>query len=225
MKNQVVTESDLPAVGDWVLVKPLELVSMIFKVLTRKNQISRKVAGKVVKEQLVAANIDIMFLVMGLNNDFNLRRLERFLFMVTASNSIPVVILNKSDLVADAKEKEKKVIKLVGDDAEVHVISALNKSGIDAIRKYLETGVTIALVGSSGVGKSTIINTLMGEAKLKTASVREKDGKGRHITKARELFLIPSGGVMIDNPGIREVQLWGDPGSLQEVFKDIEALS
>jgi ribosome biogenesis GTPase len=225
MKNQAVTEAELPAVGDWVLIKSLEIGSMIFKVLTRKNQISRKVAGKVMKEQLVAANIDAMFLVMGLDNDFNLRRLERFLFMVTASNSIPVVILNKADLVEDTKEKEKKVRKVVGKEIMIHTISAITKPGIEMIRKYLEPGVTIALVGSSGVGKSTIINALIGKAKLKTAEVREKDGKGRHITKARELFLIPTGGLMIDNPGIREIQLWGDSSSLQSVFKDIEELS
>ena len=225
MKNQAVTGAELPGVGDWVLVKPLEIGNMIFKVLTRKNQISRKVAGKEVKEQLVAANIDIIFLVMGLDNDFNLRRLERFIFMVSAAQSTPVVILNKADLVTDTEKKEKMVREVVSNNIDVFTISALTKIGIDTIRKYLKTGVSIALVGSSGVGKSTIINALLGKPKLKTAEVRKKDSKGRHITKSRELFPIPGGGVMIDNPGIREVQLWGDPQALQGVFKDIEELS
>jgi ribosome biogenesis GTPase len=222
MKNQAVTGAELPGVGDWVLVKPLEIGNMIFKVLDRKNQVSRKVAGKEMKEQVVAANIDIMFLVMGLDNDFNLRRLERFIFMVTASGSSPVVILNKADLVRDAVAKEKKVRKIVGPNVDVQTISALSEDGIDTVRKYLKTGVTIALVGSSGVGKSTIINALLGKSKQRTEDVRGKDGKGRHITTSRELFVIPGGGVMIDNPGIREIQLWGDPTSRQEVFKDIE---
>ncbi|WP_455392669.1 ribosome small subunit-dependent GTPase A [[Eubacterium] cellulosolvens] len=225
LKKQTESGAELPGVGDWVLVKPLEISNMIFKVLSRKNQISRKVAGREIKEQLVAANIDVMFIVMGLDNDFNLRRLERLLFMVSNSMVTPVVVLNKADLVSDAKEKEKMVRKAVGDEIEVHSISALSKSGIDTIRRYLKPGITITLVGSSGVGKSTIINALLGEAKQKIADVREKDSKGRHITKSRELFLIPGGGVMIDNPGIREVQLWGEPESLMGVFKDIEQLS
>ncbi len=222
------TIAELPVVGDWVLIKPLDMGNMIFKVLTRKNQLSRQTAGREVKEQLVAANIDIIFVVMGLDHDFNLRRLERFIFMVSASDVIPVVILNKTDVVVDHNEKEqqvRKVIDVVGDEIKVHAISALNMSGIEVIRKYLKKGVTIALVGSSGVGKSTIINSLIGEEKLKTAEVRKKDGKGRHITKRRELILIPGGGMMIDNPGIRELQLWGEPGVLLDVFKDIEQLS
>ena len=225
MKKQSLTGAELPGVGDWVLVKPMDIGNMIFKVLPRKNQISRKAAGKEVKEQLVAANIDLLFLVMGLDNDFNLRRLERFIFMVKSSQATPVVILNKADLVGDAEEKEEKVREIVNDEIEIHTISALEKNGVDKIRKYLKTGVTIALVGSSGVGKSTMINALLGEAKIKTAELRKKDGKVRHITKSRELFLIPGGGVMIDNPGIREIQLWGDPRSLEEVFSDIEELS
>jgi ribosome biogenesis GTPase len=224
-KNQIKTGAELPAVGDWVLVKPLEIGNMIFKVLTRKNQISRKVAGKGVKEQLVAANIDIMFLVMGLDKDFNLRRLERYIFMVTSANATPVVVLNKADLVIDSGEKESIVRDLVGEEIEVYTISALNNKGTENIRQYLKSGITIALVGSSGAGKSTIINGLLGEIKQKTASVRQKDGKGRHITKSRELFIIPGGGVMIDNPGIREIQLWGEPESIQYVFKDIYELS
>ena len=225
LRNQAGTCAELPAVGDWVLIKQLDIGNMIFKVLARKNGVSRKVAGKEIKEQLIAANIDIMFLVMGLDNDFNLRRLERFIFMVNASSSIPVVVLNKSDLVIDIDKKVEKVREVVGKDVDIHTISALTLEGMDKIGQYLKAGVTIALVGSSGVGKSTIINALMGDTKQKIAEVRQKDGKGRHITKSRELFLIPGGGVMIDNPGIRELQLWGDPEALQSIFQDIEELS
>jgi ribosome biogenesis GTPase len=225
LKNQAKTGAELPAIGDWVLVKSIDIGKMIFLVLPRKNQLSRKVSGKDVREQLVAANIDIMFLVMGLDNDFNLRRLERYIFMVTAAQANPVIVLNKADLISDAEEKVKKVKELVGDGINVHTISALTENGIDKIRQYLNTGITTVLVGSSGVGKSTIINALLGESKQKTASVRQKDGKGRHITTSRELFIIPGGGVMIDNPGIREIQLWGEPEFIKEVFKDIEVLS
>jgi ribosome biogenesis GTPase len=225
IKNQVLTGAELPGIGDWVLVKPLKIGNVIVKILERKNQISRKAAGKELKEQLIAANIDIMFLVMGLDHDFNLRRLERFIFMVTASQAKPVVILNKIDMVNDLIEKLEKVRVLVGDEIDIHTISALNKSGIDTIRQYMKTGITIVLVGSSGVGKSTIINALLGEPKQKTAEVRKKDSKGRHITTSRELFIIPGGGVIIDNPGIRELQLWGDPSSLKVTFKEIDELS
>lgn len=217
--------SELPGIGDWVLIKTQELSNTIFKVLDRKNHISRKMAGKEYKEQIVGANIDIIFIVMGLDKDFNINRLERYLFMVRASKSKPVVILNKSDLAEEDIEKRILKVKAAAEDVPVHPISALNKKGLDLIRQYLDMGVTISLVGSSGVGKSTLINALLGEQKQVTGEVRKGDSKGRHITASRELFLIPGGGVIIDNPGIREIQLWGDLSSLDEVFSDIQELA
>jgi ribosome biogenesis GTPase len=227
IKKQAFSGSELPGIGDWVLVKPLQLNNMIFKVLDRKNQISRQVAGKEYKEQMVGANIDIIFIIMGLDKDYNIRRLERYFFMIVSSDSQPVVILNKTDLL-DEDEIVKKVqdVESVTGDVHVHTISALEEEGLDAITQYLEKkGTTVSLVGSSGVGKSTIINALLGEKKQITGEVRKKDDKGRHITSSRELFLLPGGGVVIDNPGIREIQLWGDIDSLDSVFPDIRELA
>lgn len=218
-------ENDLPAIGDWVIIKPQELSNTIVKILGRKNHISRKVAGKEYKEQVVGANIDYIFIVMGLDKDYNINRLERYLFMVRSANSKPVIILNKTDLVKGDIEKRLGKVRTVAEDVPVHPISALNEEGLELIRQYLGEGITISLVGSSGAGKSTLINALLGEQKQETGEVRKGDSKGRHITPSRELFLIPGGGIIIDNPGIREIQLWGDIGSLDDVFSDIQELS
>ncbi|MGA1822622.1 MAG: ribosome small subunit-dependent GTPase A [Thermoplasmatota archaeon] len=218
------TGSELPGIGDWVLFKELDSANMIFKVLHRSSKVSRKVPGKEAREQLIAANIDIIFIVMGLDDDFNLRRMERYIAMVKVSGAVPVVILNKSDL----NPLSEEIISNVRDeqnDVPVHLISALKGSGLDVISGYLGKGVTIALVGSSGAGKSTLINAILGEERLKTGSVREKDGKGRHVTTARELIVVPGGGLVVDNPGMREIQLWGDESSVSEAFPDIEELS
>lgn len=212
-----------PAVGDWVVVKLSETANIIIKVLPRTSCISRKVAGKVVQEQVIAANIDLIFIVMGLDNDFNLRRLERYLAMTAASAALPVVLLNKADAVDDADEKTEMVIELAG-EVPVHHISALKGIGLEVLDEYLKQGVTIALVGSSGVGKSTLINRLLREERLKTGDVRKGDGKGRHVTTSRELVPLPHGAVLIDNPGIRELQLWGDDSMLEDAFKDIHEL-
>lgn len=219
------TITELPGIGDWVLVKIQKVGNTIFKVLERKNYISRKMAGKEYKEQLVGANIDIIFIVMGLDKDYNLRRLERYLFMVMASNSKAVVILNKADLPGIDLNKKLAEVKTITADIPVHPISALNKDGLDSIQRYLKRGTTISVVGSSGVGKSTLINALLGEERQITGEVRKGNGKGRHITASRGLFLMPGKGVIIDNPGIREIQLWGNVDSLEMVFADIHELA
>jgi ribosome biogenesis GTPase len=212
-----------PAVGDWVVVKLSETANIIIKVLPRTGCISRKVAGKVVQEQVIAANVDLIFIVMGLDNDFNLRRLERYLAMTSASGAHPVVLLNKADAVDDVEEKTEMVVELAG-EVPVHHISALKGIGLDILEDYLKKGVTIALVGSSGVGKSTLINKLLREERLKTGDVRKGDGKGRHVTTSREMIPLTNGAVLIDNPGIRELQLWGDDSMLEDAFKDIHEL-
>jgi ribosome biogenesis GTPase len=162
---------------------------------------------------------------MGLDKDYNIRRLERYMYMVMASHAKPVVILNKADLPdIDLKAKVAEV-KAAIQDAPVHAISARDRAGLDSIKQYLGCGTTISVVGSSGVGKSTLINALLGEERQVTKEVRKGDSKGRHATASRQLFMIPQGGVMIDNPGIREIQLWGDVDSLSQVFTDIDELA
>jgi ribosome biogenesis GTPase len=165
-----------------------------------------------------------MFIVMGLDDDYNPRRLERYLTMVSGSGAKPVVILNKADIAEDLEDKMYAIGKITG-EVPVHSISALKGDGLDIIREYLGRGVTIALVGSSGVGKSTLINSLIGDSIQKTGAVREKDSKGRHVTTSRELMVIPGGGMIIDNPGIREIQLWGDETSIEMAFADIAELA
>ncbi|MGA1872252.1 MAG: ribosome small subunit-dependent GTPase A [Thermoplasmatota archaeon] len=214
----------LPAVGDWTVVKLTETANMIIKVLPRKGCISRKVPGKASREQVIAANIDLVFIVMGLDRDFNLRRLERYLVMVSASGAQPVILLNKSDMVDDQEEKGK-LVKGIAGNIPVYNISALSGQGLDIMGDHLFPGVTAALVGSSGVGKSTLINRLLREERLRTGEVRRGDGKGKHVTTSRELIVIPGGGIIIDNPGIRELQLWGGENMLDEAFPDIFELS
>lgn len=213
--------SSLPGVGDWVLVKEMETKNMIFHVLDRLSKISRKVPGKGSAEQLIAANIDLIFIVMGMDGDMNPRRLERYLVMVSGTGASPVVILNKSDVLEDPGRIPGEIADICM-GVPVHLISAMNADGLDPVREYLTQGVTIAMVGSSGAGKSTLINALIGNELQITGEVREADSKGRHVTTSRELFLIPGGGMVIDNPGIREIQLFTDESSITEAFPDIE---
>jgi len=215
---------DLPAVGDWVVLHPRseESAATIVELLPRKTKFSRKVAGRKTEEQIVAANVDVVFIVSGLDHDFNPRRIERYLVLARQSGAEPVVLLNKTDLRDDIKEIRKEVARIAG-DIPVVMTSALNDKGLDAIIKYLKPGRTGALLGSSGVGKTTIINHLLGSAR-KTAEVRENDSRGRHTTAVRELILLPSGGLLIDTPGMRELQLWGGAEGVEETFDDIEEL-
>lgn len=213
-----------PVIGDWVVVRLSGTSNIIISVLPRKGCISRKVPGKEVQEQVFAANVDIIFIMMGLDNDFNLRRLERYLVMVSASGSRPVILLNKSDAAKNLQDKHRQVLE-VSKEVPVHHVSALNGDGMDVLDKYLRKGVTVALVGSSGVGKSTLINRLLGEDRMRTGELRGGCGKGSHVTTSRELMVLPGGGVIIDNPGIRELQIWGDEKTLEDAFGDILELS
>lgn len=213
-----------PAVGDWVLIKPLEIGHEIYRVLEPKNRISRKAAGRDIRQQVVASNVDYVFIVMGLDGDFNIRRLERYLIMVTSSGSTPVIVLNKTDISPNVDEMVEKVCT-VSREVPILTVSVLNGDGLEDIREYLIRGSTAVLVGSSGVGKSTLINALLGCEAQRTDNVREKNSRGRHVTTHRELFIIPNGGVIIDNPGIREIQLWGEISDMEEPFQDITELS
>jgi ribosome biogenesis GTPase len=200
---------DLPAVGDWVAVapRPEESAATIQAVLPRRTKFSRKVAWAAAEEQVLAANIDTVFLVSSLNEDFNLRRLERYLTLAWESGAQPVVVLTKTDLCEDVAGRVLAV-EAIAFGVPVHAISSITGDGLDLVRSHLAPGRTIALLGSSGVGKSTLVNTLAGEELLAVREVRESDGEGRHTTTHRQLVLLPEGGLVLDTPGMRELQLW-----------------
>lgn len=217
---------DFPAVGDWVAmhVIPEDRFALIHAVLPRKTKFSRKVAGTTTEEHIIAANIDTVFIVSGLDEDFNLRRIERYLLLTEQSRAEAVVLLNKADLCSDAQEKYEAV-RAVAPATPVHILSALRHQGMDLIRSHIPAGKTASLLGSSGVGKSTIINALIGDAVQSVQEVREESGKGKHTTTRRELFILPGGGLLIDTPGMRELQLWSGSESLCNTFEDIESLA
>jgi ribosome biogenesis GTPase len=204
-----VERSALPAVGDWVLIEPRvgEGRATIHEVLPRKTKFSRKSAGQETAEQIVAVNIDTMFLMTSLNVDLNLRRIERYLTMIWDSGAQPVVLLSKADLCDDVPHAMEAVAE-VSFGVPIHALSSTTGEGIAYLDKYLEPGQTVALIGSSGVGESTLINRLLGLDVQKVLEIREHDDRGRHATTVRRLFMLPAGGMLIDTPGMRELQLW-----------------
>jgi ribosome biogenesis GTPase len=209
-----------PTVGDWVAVDPVGL--RIEALLPRRTKLSRKAAGRQTREQVVAANVDVVFAAMGLDSDFNPRRLERFLATVWESGAVPVVLLTKLDLCPDVGASVAE-IEDVAAGVEAIALCALDGRGIDELRSRLRPGETSVLVGSSGVGKSTLINSLLGKEAQKTREVRAADSRGRHATSHRELFVLPGGALLIDNPGVREIQLFGSEESLERTFEDVAA--
>ena len=219
--------SGAPAVGDWVVVEAAPAVGVdprIVHVVERRSRLSRKASGARTEEQVVAANLDAVFLVMGLDGDFNVRRLERFVAMATESGAVPVVVLTKADLAADA-EAMRQQAEEASPGTTVVAVAALANENLEPLAVHLAPGRTVAMVGASGAGKSTLLNALCGEEVMRTAAVREGDDRGRHTTTHRRLVQLPGGGLLIDNPGIRELQLWADDdSSLEETFDDIEEL-
>ncbi len=214
--------AELPVVGDWVAFAAGS--GQIVAVLPRRSQLSRKVAGREVREQVVAANMDVVLLVMGLDQDYNLNRLERFSVMAWESGGEPVVVLTKADLDADVAEARRAAEeRLPG--IPVLALSALHHEGLGELAPWLLPGRTLAMLGSSGAGKSTLANALLGEERLLTGAVSEEDGKGRHTTTRRELLRLPCGAFLLDNPGVREIQLWSEGGGLEEAFGDIAELA
>ena len=215
-------EGDYPAVGDWVIIKVMleEKKAIIQSVLPRKTKFSRKVSGSKTSEQIIAANIDYVFIVSSLNDNFNLERIERYLVMAWESGASPVVILSKADLCGEVSAKVREAEK-VAVGIPIHAVSIVSGDGLDELKQYCRNGITIALLGSSGVGKSTLTNYFMGTEKQAVQDISEKHDKGRHTTTHRELIVLPEGGVMIDSPGMRELQLWENEQGFNDTFEYI----
>ena len=211
-----------PVVGDFVVLldQPETGSRLVVNILPRRTCLSRGAPGEGSGEQVLAANIDTIFIVTSAGKDLNLRRLERYLTVVYSSGANPVILLNKADLAENPARLVEKIRSIAG-DVPVIPLSALSKTGLDALSPYLSPGETVALIGSSGVGKSTLINALFDEAVQKTADVRNDDEKGRHTTTVRQLFPLPNGAIVIDNPGIREIQLGDSSEGLEKAFSDI----
>ncbi|MBA4136299.1 MAG: ribosome small subunit-dependent GTPase A [Opitutus sp.] len=225
--NETTAISDMPAVGDWVAIEPLagdDTRALIHGVLPRRTKFSRKAAGERDIEQVVAANIDTVFLVSSLDANFNLRRIERYLAAARSSGAQPVVVLNKSDLTREAAERRTEV-ETITRDVPIVVTSALKRGGTKPLHPWLKPRTTVAFLGSSGVGKSTLINELVGEEVLFTQEIRAIDGKGRHTTTMRELVVSPDGVLIIDTPGMRELQPWQADDAVDDIFGDIKALT
>lgn len=222
-RAQASSRADLPTVGDWVLVSRGS-PALIERTLTRFSKFSRKEAGDRAEEQVLAANIDTVFIVSGLDGNFSPARIERYVLLSWQSGARPVVVLNKADLCQDLDEKLATVTN-ISPETPVHAISALEDTTLTTLREYCGPGQTVALLGSSGVGKSTIINVLLGYEHFETGEVRQGDARGRHTTTFRELCPIPDGGLIIDTPGMRELQLWADESALASAFDDVESLA
>ena len=215
----------MPVVGDWVAARVVAPVQAIVEaVLPRRTLFSRRAAGRREEQQPIAANIDLVFLVCGLDGDFNLRRLERYLTLAAGSGAAPVVVLSKADLCADPAARLRETAAVAG-GAPVVLASARAPGGLDGLRAFLAPGRTVALLGSSGVGKSTMVNGILGEDRLRTAEVRLSDSRGRHITTHRELLPLAGGGALIDTPGMRELQLWAGQSSVDVAFEEIAAIA
>ena len=215
-----------PAVGDWVTLR--EDRPMIERVLERRTTLSRRQPGRDASEQVLAANVDVLFIVCGLDRDYNPRRLERYLVLAHDGGIRPVIVLNKADLAKELGFDPEEVVtrtRVLAEEETVLTLSALTDCSLDALAAELAPSQTAAMIGSSGAGKSTILNRLLGIGRQKTGAVRASDDRGRHTTTTRELFVIPGGWLLIDMPGLREVQLWADSDAVDAGFPDIQELA
>jgi ribosome biogenesis GTPase len=222
LRHQARGAEDLPGVGDWVGLRPRALGhrAVIQAVLPRRTAFLRRAAGDRAVAQVLAANVDTVFLVMGLDGDYSPRRIERALVLAWESGAEPVVLLNKTDLCPDLAGRRAEV-EAVAPGVPVLPIAAKPGEGLEALSPWLGPGRTVALLGSSGVGKSTLVNRLLGREKQRTREVQEADQRGRHTTTHRELILLPGGALLLDTPGLREIQLWSDRGGLEAAFGDV----
>lgn len=226
MRYAAMDQDEFPSVGDWVVVtiRLDEKKATIHNILPRKSKFSRKVAGINTTEQIVASNIDTVFLVNALNRDFNIRRIERYLIMAWESGAKPVILLSKADVCTDIEEKVAET-NVVAMGVPIHIVSTIDGRGLNELNQYLNPGETVALLGSSGVGKSTLLNYLAGKEVQITKEVRECDDRGRHTSTFREMFMLDSGAMIVDTPGMREMQMWGGSEGIEEAFTDIEELN
>lgn len=226
--HEAETDADLPAVGDWVALETggENKEHVIRARLPRQTCLSRKMSGRSTEEQVIAANIDVVVVVTDAGPDFNLRRMERYFAIIGRSRAKPVVLVNKADLFPVEKNTAAaEAIRALNPEAEVHITSLGNRHSLKVLDQYLLPGLSITFTGSSGTGKSSVINHLLGGEYQWTDEVNGNTGKGRHTTTARELMVLPRGGIIIDNPGIREVHMWTDETTLRERFADIEELA
>jgi ribosome biogenesis GTPase / thiamine phosphate phosphatase len=243
LRHEIESRADFPAVGDWVLaqIRTGENRATIHRVLQRKGKFSRKIAGRKTEEQIVSANVDVVFLVSSLNREFNPRRIERYLTLAWDSGARPVIVLNKCDI-CESAEAFRTEVEDAAMGARVVLASAVRGDGIAELRGVLQgetqrisasvtrvsvtrESITAALLGSSGVGKSSLINAILDEEKIATQPVRESDDRGRHTTTSRQLLVVPGGGVLIDTPGMRELQLWDAADGIGRTFGDIQELA
>lgn len=224
------TAGGLPAVGDWVIVHSVRSsntpdLGLIERILPRKTILLRRDAGRAVREQVLAANFELVFVVTSLNQEWSARRLERYLSLAWESGASPVVLLTKVDLLPDGGEQVMLEIQMVAPGVPVHAISVFSGRGLPTVSSLIGQGQTAVFIGSSGVGKSTLINALSGSNIQPVGEIRCWDDRGRHTTTSRDLFLLPSGGLVIDTPGLRKLGMWQSESGTKRVFSDIGGLS
>ena len=226
MRHKTAARSDLPAVGDWIAVEPVagESAAIVRHLLPRRTKLSRKAAGTALEEQVIASNLDAVFVITAMNQDFSARRLERFLAVCRESGAEAVLLLNKLDSCSDPTPYLAEA-SAVSSGTPVLALSAKTGAGLNALAQWVKPGSTVGFIGSSGVGKSTLVNRLLGAPLIRTRETRSSDERGRHTTTHRQMFLLPGGGVLLDTPGMREMQFWDAEQGLNKAFDEIDALS